>query len=166
MGRKRRNRRMFRLLTILIVIAALVFIISGQSQKAKVVRIIDGDTIRIFVNGQYETVRLIGVDTPEEGECFSEEAAESLKPILNKEVELESDSSQSDRDRYRRLLRYVHWSGNNMNQWLIENGFAKEYTYSKPYKYQKEFRSAEIKAKNLPVSLWKCPVDKSTSQNQ
>ena len=118
----------------------------------------DGDTLRVKINGQSEYVCLIGVDTPEKGRCYAKEAADSLKPMLDKEVELESDKSQGDKDRYGRLLRYIHWNGHNVNQWLIENGFAKEYTYNKPYRYQSKFQEAEGRARVKGSGLWQCKL--------
>jgi len=127
-----------------------------------VVRVIDGDTLEVYINGQTEKVRLIGVDTPETVhpskpvECFGIEASNKAKAILEgKSVRLESDPSQGDRDKYQRLLRYVFLEDNtNFNQMMIKQGYAHEYTYNLPYKYQAEFKQAEEKARTNKAGLW------------
>lgn len=89
-------------------------------------------------------------------ECFGVEASNKAKELLNgKMVALESDDSQGDRDKYNRLLRYVYLEdGTNFNKLMIEQGFAYEYTYNLPYKYQKEFKEAEEETKTNKVGLW------------
>ncbi len=134
---------------------------TGQ-ELFKVIKVIDGDTLVAEINGQNETIRLIGIDTPEsvhpteQVECFGVEASNKAKELLNgKMVALESDDSQGDRDKYNRLLRYVYLEdGTNFNKLMIEQGFAYEYTYNSPYKYQKEFKEAEEEAKTNKVGLW------------
>ena len=130
--------------------------------EVKVVKVIDGDTIEVQFNNQTETVRLIGIDTPETVDprkpvqCFGKEASDKAKSLLNNQtVKLEPDIAQGERDKYGRLLRYVFLDGVNFNQLMISTGFAHEYTYrSNPYKYQIEFRQAEQDARNGKKGLW------------
>lgn len=85
-----------------------------------VARIVDGDTIEL---GNGETVRLVGIDTPEVGECGFEEASANLSNlILGKMVRL--GMSDEDRDSYGRLLRYVDLGDMDAGQRLIKNGRA------------------------------------------
>lgn len=124
-----------------------------------VTRVVDGDTIE--VNNDIK-IRLIGVDTPETVDpnepvqCYGPEASAIAKEkLFNQTVTLESDESQGDKDKYDRLLRYVIMGdGTNFNQWLIENGYGHEYTYSTPYKYQAEFKTAEQTAMTANAGLW------------
>jgi len=123
-----------------------------------VTRIVDGDTIEVDGIGK---VRLIGVDTPETVDprkpvqCFGKEATQkTTQMLLGKKVHLESDPSQGEKDKYNRALRYVFLEdGTNFNKWLIENGYAHEYTYNLPYKYQLEFKSAERSARESRKGL-------------
>jgi len=86
----------------------------------QVARVIDGDTIEL-TNG--ETVRLVGIDTPEVGECGFEAASANLsRLVLGKLVELRR--SDEDRDGYGRLLRYVDVAGSDAGLALIRNGRA------------------------------------------
>ncbi len=132
-----------------------------ELSETKVIRIIDGDTFEIYLNRKIEKVRLLGINSPESVnpnkklECFGLESSEKLKTILeNKIIKLEADETQDNRDRYGRLLRYVFLDEININKKLIEEGYGFEYTYKKPYKYQKEFEIAEKIAKENNQGLW------------
>jgi len=135
---------------------------SKSYELVKVTKIVDGDTIKVEINNQIETVRLIGIDTPEikdprkTVQCFGKEASEKTKELLeNKMVRLETDSTQTDRDKYSRLLRYVYLTdGTFINKKLIEEGFAFEYTYQIPYLYQEEFKAAQKLAETNKLGLW------------
>lgn len=124
--------------------------------------VVDGDTIEINISGKSEKLRLIGIDTPETVDprkpvqCFGKEASDKAKELLTgKKVKLEADSTQGERDKYNRLLRYVFLeNGTHFNKWMIENGYAYEYTYNLPYKYQSEFKQAEKTAKDSSKGLW------------
>ncbi len=130
--------------------------------EARVVRVIDGDTIQVFVKDAKETVRLIGVDTPETVDprkpvqCFGKQASDFTKSLLTgKTVYLESDATQGDTDKYQRLLRYVFLEdGTNVNRLLIKEGYAHEYTYKVPYTYQTAFKDAEKSARENNKGLW------------
>lgn len=140
-----------------------------KSELVLVSKIIDGDTLVVKIDNNEEIVRLIGVDTPEikdprkTVQCFGKEASQKAKSLMeNKKVRLESDGSQSDRDIYGRLLRYVYLEdGTLINKKLIEDGFGFEYTYKIPYKYQVEFKEAQKTAENKKMGLWAdgaCPT--------
>ena len=127
----------------------------------RVVRVVDGDTIVVLINGVQEKVRLIGVDTPEifdprgSVQCFGEEASAFTKSLLeNKFVRLEADASQDDSDKYERLLRYVYLDDTLVNERIISEGYGHEYTYRRPYKYQTEFKNAEKSARESKKGLW------------
>lgn len=135
---------------------------SPHGETMIVSKVIDGDTIVINKDGREETVRLIGVDTPETVhpskpvQCFGAEASARTKSWLaGRSVTLDTDPSQGERDKYGRLLAYV-WreDGLFVNQALISEGFAFEYTYNLPYRYQTEFQAAETLAREGKKGLW------------
>lgn len=126
-------------------------------------RVVDGDTIIIDKHGVSERVRLIGVDTPEVAsrftteECFGAEASAFTTTALEQAyVYTMNDTTQADRDRFDRLLRYIFIDqNNNFNLRLIEEGFAYEYTYrGSAYRYQAEFREAQSAAQAARAGLW------------
>lgn len=128
----------------------------------KVTEVVDGDTIKVDRDGKIETVRLIGIDTPETKDprkpvqCFGAEATQKTKDLLlHKSVVLEFDQTQGERDKYDRLLRYIFLlDGTNVNKTLISEGYAFEYTYNTPYKYQAEFKAAQKDAETNHRGLW------------
>lgn len=128
-----------------------------------VLRVIDGDTVDVEIGGKKETLRLIGIDTPETVDprksiqCFGKEASTKARELLNdQKVRIEADSSQGERDKYGRLLRYIFiQNGTNFNEYMIKEGYAHEYTYqSNPYKYQQQFKNAEREARDNGKGLW------------
>lgn len=128
----------------------------------QVASITDGDTIKVNINGAVETIRFIGMDTPETKDprkpvqCFGFKATSKMQSYAqSKKVRLEADGSQGDRDRYGRLLRYVYTDdGKNIAYEMIKGGFAHEYTYNLPYKYQAQFKTAQKYARDNDKGLW------------
>jgi micrococcal nuclease len=124
---------------------------------ARVTHIRDGDTIEVSINNSPSLpVRLIGIDTPENAQCYDNEATAQMRAlVVNQDVLLEADPSQDDKDRFQRLLRYV-WlqDGRSVNHLLVADGFAFEYTFRTAYKYQAAFKVAEQYAKAGQRGLW------------
>lgn len=129
---------------------------------ARVVRVIDGDTFVASVGGSNVTVRMIGIDTPEtvhpsiSVQCFGKEASERLASLINqKSVVLSIDPTQGVEDKYGRLLAYAYLpNGQNVNELMIHDGYAFEYTYNIPYTLQSSFLSAENFARTNGRGLW------------
>jgi len=127
-----------------------------------VTQVIDGDVIEIRINGKEHVFRLIGLDTPEsvdpirEVQCFGKEASNKAKELLfNKKVRIETDMSQGATDKYGRMLAYVYREdGLFFNKYMIEQGYAREYTYETVYKYQSEFKAAQKNAEISQLGLW------------
>lgn len=121
-----------------------------------VTRVIDGDTIKLQSG---ETVRLIGIDTPESVHprqpvaCFGREASAFTRNLLlNQHVQLEPDIT--DRDRYGRLLRYVYHDGRFINHYLVAQGYATSYPYPPDIKYQQQLNQAQQQARQDQRGLW------------
>jgi len=142
--------------------------IPQSGELVKVVRVVDGDTINVEIDGKVEPVRYIGIDTPETVDprkpvqCFGVEASKKNKELVEgKMVRLETDIT--DRDKYNRLLRYV-WLGDILiNQALVDQGYAKSYSYPPDVKYQDKFVAAEKKAREDKLGLWTaCTSDTTT----
>jgi len=133
-----------------------------QVDLYEVVSVVDGDTIKVQMGSEVETLRLIGIDTPETKDprkpvqCYGIEASNKAKEILEgKWVSLELDPTQGERGRYGRLLTYVFLEdGTFYNQLMIGEGYAHEYTYNRPYKYQSQFKQAESFARENEKGLW------------
>ena len=129
---------------------------------ATVIKVIDGDTITVLQNGNELKVRIIGINTPESVDprrgvqCFGKEASSIAKEqLLNKEVTLETDPSQDEQDKYGRLLRFL-WieDQTDFGAWMIEHGYAYEYTYTTPHMYQEKYRTLQQIAEKAKKGLW------------
>lgn len=132
-------------------------IASQSAEQAVVNRVIDGDTIELLDGRR---VRYIGMDTPELGslsikdQCFAQEATEKNKELVQgKEVKLLKDISETDK--YKRLLRFVWVDGLFVNEYLLQEGFAKLESVPPDITYQNVFHAAEVKAKQEHIGLWK-----------
>ncbi|GAI42741.1 unnamed protein product, partial [marine sediment metagenome] len=120
----------------------------------KVTEVIDGDTFRTQ-NG--ETIRLLGINTPEIGNPGADIAKDFLLLlILNKSVRLEKDIT--DKDDYGRLLRYVYVNGNFINAELARMGYAETRFYAPDTLYRKELEGLEKIAVRNRTGLWSFSV--------
>lgn len=95
---------------------------STTSTETAVAWVLDGDTL---ITSDNQTVRLIGIDTPEIGTCGAEEATETLRNLTEDQIiTLVNPASVDDFDKYGRILRYVDVDGDDVANTLLENGLA------------------------------------------
>lgn len=132
-----------------------------RKTRAKVVRVIDGDTVRVKPRkGAKGTIRLLGIDTPEVYggvECHGRRASRAAKKLLPRgtRVLLVSDPTQDLKDRYGRYLRYVVKRGNDVGRRLVHRGHAKVYVHGgNPFKRVRSYRHRQASAKNHDRGLW------------
>jgi micrococcal nuclease len=137
---------------------------SGGGSGARVVRVVDGDTIRVAVDGREQPVRLLGIDTPETHkpgtpiECGGPQASahmEALAPPGTKVV-LEPDSTQDSVDRYGRRLAYVRLpDGRLAEDAQAAAGWATVYVYAdKPVSRDAQFRRSQKAAQAARRGVW------------
>jgi micrococcal nuclease len=118
-----------------------------------VLRIVDGDNIEL-VDGR--RIRYIGVDAPEEGECFREESIKiNEELVMGKKVKIEFD--KNDMDNYGRWLAYVWVDDVFVNQELLEKGAGEYFLDTVNKKYGEELVEAAEKGYGGNQGLWgKC----------
>jgi micrococcal nuclease len=129
---------------------------------ATVVEVVDGDTVVVDLSGQHETLRLIGVDTPETvdpdqpPECFGAEASAHTKELLPAGTEIRLTRDVEARDRYDRLLVYVERAEDGLfvNLDLVAGGWADDYPYPPNVAHQREFALAVSQARAEGLGLW------------
>jgi micrococcal nuclease len=131
---------------------------------ARVERVVDGDTLRVSVDGRSRAVRLLGIDTPETHrpatplECGGREATARMEALAppGTRVQLLSDPSQDRVDRYGRLLAYVRLpSGRLAEEAQLEAGWATVYVYAgKPVTLYARFRRAQDTARSARRGVW------------
>lgn len=127
-----------------------------------VVKVEDGDTITVDMNGTSERIRFIGIDTPElhdprkPVQCFARAAKDYNKSLIGQNpVRLEADPLSTNRDRYDRLLRYVYLPDGRLAQAeIIKNGYGFAYT-SFPFTKSEQFLNYQTQAREQNRGLWK-----------
>jgi micrococcal nuclease len=132
----------------------------------RVVKVVDGDTLDVDApDGEYPhtRIRLWGVDTPETvrpntpPQHFGLEASDfTRRQALDANARLELDPSpDKQRDKYGRLLAYVHLpDGRMLNRVLVEEGYG--YADERfPHRYSAEFKRLEAQARKAGKGLWK-----------
>ncbi len=139
--------------------------LSADEEGYLVSSVVDGDTLVVLVGDTKETVRVLGIDTPETKysergeECYGTEATDEARRLLSgRRVVLTTDDTQADRDSYDRLLRYVTLpDGGDYGEVMIHEGFAEEYTFKGiSYQKQKMYQDAENSARAIGLGLWGC----------
>lgn len=99
-------------------------------------------------------MRYIGIDTPEKGEFYYEEATRANRELVEgKKVRLERDVSE--RDKYGRLLRYVYVNGVFVNAELVRQGYARATAYPPDTKYQSLLEQKEREARGARKGIWR-----------
>ena len=115
-------------------------------ELARVLRVVDGDTIVVDLAGEQRRVRYIGINTPERDEpCAQDATAANARLVRGKFLRLLRDTS--DTDRYGRLLRYVHVDGTFVNEALVRNGFAENSEWEPDTQFAARFRALEAEAR-------------------
>jgi micrococcal nuclease len=134
---------------------------STGSDDGRVTRVVDGDTIHVSMGGEDETVRYIGVDTPETVkpntpvQCYGKKASSYNHKLVDGErVRLRFDAER--RDRYGRLLAYVYRrrDGLFVNDALVRNGYATTLTIPPNVAHEADFRVSQRRARDAQKGLW------------
>jgi micrococcal nuclease len=132
-----------------------------RGDTARVVRVVDGDTIRVELPSGEQAVRYIGIDTPESVkpgapvECFAKRAsAFNARLVEGERVRLVRDVEE--RDRYGRLLAYVYRARDGLfvNAELVRRGYATVATFPPNIAHEREFRRLARKARMSGRGLW------------
>jgi micrococcal nuclease len=143
--------RLVALLVLVVLLALGGRAVVAQSEDGRVTRVVDGDTLHVTVDGRDETVRLIGIDTPElhkpgtPVECGARAATRVMNQLAaGRRVELVGDPSQDDRDRYGRLLAYVVTTRGDLDlgEAMLRRGWAEVYVYDRPFERLGRYREA------------------------
>lgn len=161
----------FKILLVLSVILLSIIFLNFQSfadasssvTLFKITSVVDGDTIKAKIRGKIETIRLLGIDTPETVDprkpvqCFGKAASDKMKSfVLGKSVILIADSTQGNRDKYKRLLRYVYLPDSVrtfVNGEMVKQGYALSYRQYQT-KLLARFNAWEKYARENNLGLW------------
>jgi micrococcal nuclease len=138
---------------------------TGPTEEATLLRVVDGDTIRVLVGGLEERVRYVGIDTPEPNttsaatpEPYAAAATAANAGLLAAGGRLVLERDVSERDGFGRLLRHPWLEADG--RWtlvslvLVAEGFAQAATYPPDVKYVDGFVAAERAARAAGRGLW------------
>jgi len=157
--------------------------VPSGATTARVGYVVDGDTIRV-ANGAY--VRVIGIDTPERGDCGYAKATQHAKNMLGNQVRLINPASVNDQDKYGRLLRYVQTlGGRDLGLAQIKDGARARYDSRDGYQWhprQGRYHYADAHHANYrcgggggsshsyraywPISTYRCPASAPIKGNE
>jgi endonuclease YncB( thermonuclease family) len=133
------------MLTFLLV---LTLLISADSLTGKVVKVTDGDTITVLVNNEQIKIRLSEIDAPEHGQDFGQKSTDALADLIfGKEVRVVTHG----KDRYGRTIGDVFVGQTNVNEKLVEGGWAWNFL---KYSKSKRLAELEIEAREAKRGLW------------
>jgi micrococcal nuclease len=135
------------ILAVLALVAAGGSFVLAPAEDGRVTRVVDGDTLHVSVDGRDETVRLIGIDTPElrPTECGAQAATRVMEQLADgRRVELVADPSQDDHDRYGRLLAYAVTAHGHLDlgEAMLRRGWARVYVFDRPFERLGRYREA------------------------
>jgi micrococcal nuclease len=134
----------------------------GKTFTAEIIKVIDGDTVKIkMTNGNEETVRLLLIDTPETVhpskpvQPFGPEASKFAKGLMPTGSKVEVETGIGERDKYGRLLAYFYVDGKMVNKLLLEKGLARvAYVYAPNTKYLDELENIQKQAQQDEIGIW------------
>lgn len=135
---------------------------AAAAGEATVVRVVDGDTVVVDLGGREESVRLVGIDTPESvardrpDECYGVEAADRLRALLPAGTAVRLRRDVEPRDVYGRLLAYVERRTDGMfvNLAQVAEGYAEADHHPPNSAHRREFAEAERAARQAGRGLW------------
>jgi endonuclease YncB( thermonuclease family) len=125
--------------------------------RGTVTYVVDGDTIHVRTTDRNERVRLFGINTPERGECdFAKATALARRIAQGRRVELARDPTQTERDRFGRLLAYVSLpEGRDLGYEELARGYARVYVFARPFRRLSAYRRAERIGHMHADSIWR-----------
>ena len=140
----------------------LMFVGCAESSPGTAVvrQVVDGDTIEVRVGNRNETVRLLGIDTPETVhpdkpvECFGPEASARTKQLLPRGTMVRIERDTEARDHFGRLLLYVFLGDQMVNELLVREGLARPLSIEPNTTHTARLQRAADEARTANVGLW------------
>lgn len=128
--------------------------ITGPSEQVHVARVVDGDTLEL---SDGRKIRLLGINTPERDRPLYREASQTLRELVDgKDVTLELD--EEERDRYGRVLGYIHLGELFVNAEIVRQGMAYAFVWPTNNAHTPDFLAYQQEARMKRVGLWSLPA--------
>jgi len=138
------------------LLCAMVFLASetvlAKEFDARVVAVMDGDTVMVIHNGKKIRIRLLNIDAPESAQPFGKESRQALlERVLKKQVHVNSRAM----DAYGRMVAEISVDGHNVNEEQVRSGMAWEYSH---FHRDKRYLALQREAQNSHRGLWGASV--------
>jgi micrococcal nuclease len=159
---------MLRFKSVVVVVVVMAASVAGwwfgnerraASARYRVIEVLDGDTIVVLRGRERDTIRLLGVDTPETHhptkpvQCYGREASEyTTRRLVGRLVRLEDDVETHDI--YGRHLAYVYVEGTRFEDELLEKGYARLLVIEPNHAHARTMLDEELQAKRDRRGLW------------
>lgn len=126
----------------------LAFGAQAETFTARVIAVMDGDTVMVLRNGQKMKVRLANIDAPEKAQAFGKQSRESLLEMVGKkQVQIDSQAV----DQYGRTVGLISVDGHSVNQEQVRRGMAWEYSH---YHSDRTYIMLQSEAQQSRRGLW------------
>lgn len=160
----------------LILLISIFFICINNVYAKELVKFskcVDGDTIKVIIDNEEYTIRMLSIDTPEitkeeKPEYYAKEASDyTCKKITKaKKIELEYDPKSDKFDKYQRLLAWVFVDSKLLQEELIEKGYAKVAYLYDDYKYNDILKEKQELASAKNIGIWNEQAKKEYEENK
>lgn len=134
---------------LLILLCSLpAWMVQAETFDARVIVVMDGDTVMAMRGGRKLKIRLANIDAPEKAQPYGPESRQSLYEMVNKrEVQIDSQAV----DQYGRVIGAIHVDGYSVNQEQVRRGMAWEYSYRHS---DKTYQRLQSEAQQARRGLW------------
>ncbi len=135
------------------IVAQIILLIwanfaAAEEYNAKVIVVIDGDTLVVLHNGAKEKIRLANIDAPEKNQPYGMDARQAMVGLAyKKQAHIDSKAV----DKYGRTVALVTVDGINVNEEMVKRGMAWEYSYFKP---GRDYMALQSDAQQARRGLW------------
>ncbi|MBU1611936.1 MAG: thermonuclease family protein [Proteobacteria bacterium] len=153
-----------RIFTLVLLLLLLALAAPALAEEAMLIKVIDGDSLVLTIHGLPVEVRLLGIDAPEYGQEWGEEATEFVEDWTEHQV-FDLEYGPTKTDRFNRLLAWFWRSdGHLLNEDLVQNGLAIPFMLKKEDKHFQRIHTAQAKAKAAQSGFWSQGGLKKTPQ--
>lgn len=141
-----------------VLLCSLAFSAQAETFKAKVIAVLDGDTVLVLRGTQKVKVRMVDIDAPERQQPYGRRSRRALcEMVCRREVQLETRAV----DQYGRLLATLYVDGINVNQEMVRQGYAWEYSR---FHADTTYRALQSEAQQARRGLWSQAAPQAPAQ--
>ena len=135
-------------LLLLVLFSVSFQVVNAEEFNAKVIAVMDGDTVMVLRGSQKIKIRLVNIDAPEMAQHFGKESHQALlNRLLQKQVQVNSRAVDS----YGRMVAEISVDGRSVNEEQVRSGMAWEYSH---FHSNKHYQALQNEARLARRGLW------------